>query len=138
MGNRDFIEPIDQELPSHFADRLGIAYTASVSQQHKKENGQFFTPIEIAGFMASYSDFKGNSIRILDPGCGSAILSCALIEHHINTNRNLKTVELVAYETDTELFSILEQSLSYLKDWGSDKGIAIITTLYKEDFILHN
>src|SRR5690554_7864652 len=88
MENKTAIQHIEQELPSYFADRVGAAYASSVSQQHKKENGQFFTPIEIAGLMASYSDFDGDSIRILDPGCGSAVLSCALIENLVNSSRS--------------------------------------------------
>lgn len=53
MVNKISIQPAEKESPGLFADRLGAAYAASVSQQHKKENGQFFTPVEIAGFMAS-------------------------------------------------------------------------------------
>jgi adenine-specific DNA-methyltransferase len=138
MGNRNSIQPLEQELPSHFADRLGVAYASSVSQQHKKENGQFFTPVEIASLMASYSEFEENSVRILDPGCGSAILSCTLVEQLVSSDKKLRTVELVAYETDTELIPVSEQSLSYLEKWGAEKGIEIKTKLYTEDFILHN
>lgn len=138
MINNTFIQPLLQELPSHFADRLGVAYATSVSQEHKKVNGQFFTPIEIASFMASYSQFNGVSVRILDPGCGSAVLSCTLIEHLVNSNMNLKSIELVTYETDTALIPISKQSISYLKKWTEDKGIEIITKLHTEDFVLHN
>lgn len=138
MGNRNSIQPIENELPSHFADRLGIVYASTVSQQHKKENGQFFTPVEIASLMASYSESNGGSVRILDPGCGSAVLSCALVEHLASSNKNLKTIELVAYETDAQLIPVSEGTLSYLEIWGAKKGINIKTKLYKEDFILHN
>jgi len=138
MENRNSIQPREQELPSHFADRLGVVYASSVDQQHKKENGQFFTPIEIASLMGSYSKFDGNSVRILDPGCGSVVLSCALIEQIASSNKNLKAIELVAYETDSELIPISQQALSCLKKWGAAKGISIETKLHIEDFILHN
>jgi adenine-specific DNA-methyltransferase len=138
MENKTSIQPIEHEFPSHFADRLGVAYASSVTQQHKKENGQFFTPVEIAELMASYSDFDGNSIRILDPGCGSAVLSCALIEHIVTNNKILGNVELVAYETDSELIPISERALDYLEKWGNLQGINIKTKLHTEDFILHN
>lgn len=138
MENRNSIQPIEQELPSHFADRCGVVYASSVSQQHKKENGQFFTPVEIAGLMASYSEFDGDSIRILDPGCGSVVLSCKLIEHIANTNMALKTIDLVAYETDPELTPISQLALHYLEKWGNQQGIIIQTKLHTEDFILHN
>ncbi len=138
MESRNSIQPIEPELPSHFADRLGVVYASSVSQQHKKENGQFFTPLEIAGLMASYSEFDGDSIRILDPGCGSVVLSCKLIEHIANANKTLKNIYLVAYETDSELIPISMQSLDYLEKWGNQQEINIKTKLYTEDFILHN
>jgi len=38
------IKPKDNELPSKFADRLGIHYTETVTTDHKKTKGQFFTP----------------------------------------------------------------------------------------------
>lgn len=138
MENKNSIQPIENEIPSHFADRLGIAYSSSVDQEHKKKNGQFFTPIEIAELMASYAEYVGNSARILDPGCGSAVLSCALIEHLIASNQNLKAIELVAYETDVELIPVSGQSLNYLEEWGASRGIRIKTKLYTEDFIIHN
>jgi adenine-specific DNA-methyltransferase len=138
MKNRNSIQAFENELPSHFADRLGLAYTSFVSQQHKKEKGQFFTPIEIASLMASYADYKGNSVRILDPGCGSAVLSCALVEHLANTDKNLKLFELVAYETDMELIPISKQALDHLAKWGILHGVEIKYAIHTEDFILHN
>lgn len=127
-----------QELPSHFADRMGTLYAARVSQEHKKQNGQFFTHLEIASYMASLSNFKGHSIRILDPGCGLAVLSCALIEFLVDINRNLKKVELVAFETDQELIPLTKQVLNYLQNWGVNQAVEIETTLREEDFILYN
>ncbi len=138
MENRNSIQPIQNELPSQFADRLGILYASSVSQQHKKENGQFFTPVKIASLMATYSEFEGEFLRILDPGCGSLVLSCALIEHIVNFNKGLKTIELVAYEMDSELIPVSKQSLDYLEKWVTKQDISIKIKLHKEDFILHN
>lgn len=138
MANKNSIQPFENELPSHFADRLGVKYALEISQQHKKENGQFFTPVEIASFMASYSEFDGESVRILDPGCGSAVLSCALIEHMIDSYKNLKSVDLVVYETDSALIPILERSLDYLVKWVRGKSIRIRTSIHIEDFVLHN
>jgi len=138
MVNRNFIKPLPQELPSHFADRLGVEYASSISPEHKKEKGQFFTPVEIASFMASYTQFSGNSVRILDPGCGSAVLSCALIEYLVSSNKNLKSIELVTYETDIALIPISGQSIDYLKEWTIINGVEIKTTLHTEDFVIHN
>ena len=57
------MKPLENELPSKFADRLGIHYTNTVTKTHKKNNGQFFTPIDIANLMSSMCDFKASEIR---------------------------------------------------------------------------
>ena len=56
MVNNKSIQPIANELPSHFADRLGIYYASLVNQEYKKERGQFFTPREIATLMGSFAN----------------------------------------------------------------------------------
>ena len=126
------------ELPGHFADRLGLFYTSTVTQHHKKENGQFFTTIEIARLMASYSENKSTYIRLLDPGCGTGILSCVLIEYLIQSNPNLEKIDLQAYETDTNLIELSEKSFAYLKLWLIEKGIELNYTVLNNDFILEN
>lgn len=44
MVNNNYMKPMNDEMPSHFAGRLGVLYTTAVDQKHKKKNGQFFTP----------------------------------------------------------------------------------------------
>lgn len=138
MTNTINIEPFNQELPSKFADRLGIYYTQQVTTKHKKDNGQFFTPTEIARLMASYCDLTKTTIRILDPGCGTAILTCALIEHLVETRNDIEFIDLVAYETDPDLISFSQKTLTYLKKWLSEKGIRFQYLLHIHDFILDN
>ncbi len=111
------IQPFENELPSDYADRLGVLYAKSVSSQHKKDNGQFFTPVEIAHFMASLTKKKQDKIKILDPGCGMAILSSALIEKLVKQNDDLKEVELVVYETDKNILPFTQKILGYLEKW---------------------
>jgi adenine-specific DNA-methyltransferase len=138
MGNRIYIQPLQNELPSRFADRLGVLYATSIQQQHKKENGQFFTPVEIASLMASFSEVDKDSVRVLDPGCGTLVLSCALIEYIISSNKYMKNIELVAYEKDSSLIPVLEQAINYLEKWVTKRGVNIKVKLFKEDFILYN
>lgn len=138
MSNRINIEPFNQELPSEFADRLGIYYTQQVTTKHKKDNGQFFTPTEIARLMASYCDLTKTTIRILDPGCGTAILTCALIEHLVEARSNIGFIDLVAYETDPDLIAFSQKALIFLKKWLSERGIKFQYLLHIHDFILDN
>jgi adenine-specific DNA-methyltransferase len=135
------IKPFNQELPSDFADRLGINYSQQVTIKHKKVNGQFFTPTLIARLLASFCDLSKTKIRILDPGCGTAILSCALIEHLVeaqNEIEQIEQIELIAYETDLELIPFSQKSLNYLTEWLQNKGIQLNYMLHHSDFVLEN
>ena len=130
--------PKENERPGSYADRLGAAYTGTVSQTYKKENGQFFTPQAIAQFMGSLVSTNKKQIDILDPGCGTAVLTCALVENLVEQNPYIEAVNLVAYETDSNLISLSEKSLSYLKDWLSPKGISLQYIICVHDFIMEN
>lgn len=130
--------PIKNELPSHFADRLGINYTKSVTPEHKKSQGQFFTPLQIAQMMVSLCDSDLSRIEILDPGCGTCILSCCLIERLVEHNNRLKSIRLVAYETDPMLIPYSNQILEYLKEWLQSHDIDLVLELRETDFVLDN
>lgn len=132
------INPFKDELPSHFADRLGIHYSDRVTQTHKKNNGQFFTPISIANLMASMCVTDLTNIRILDPGCGTSILSCSLIEYLVEHNTNINSINLVAYETDVNLISHAREALQFLEMWIRNKKINFNYALHTEDFVLDN
>lgn len=131
-------EPIKNELPSDYADRIGIHYTHQVSVKHKKENGQYFTPTAIARLMASFCDVSKSTIRILDPGCGTAVLACALVEHLVENLKEIEHITLVTYETDPEIISFSEASLKYLEDWLMTKSIKLTHIIHLQDFVLDN
>lgn len=132
------IEYLEQELPSNYADRLGVYYTKSVTLKHKKACGQFFTPLLIANLMASYSDSNLKELKILDPGCGTAILTCALIENLISKKADINSIYLVAYETDLDLILYSKKALNYLKKWLESKGVKFNYVLHDQDFIIYN
>lgn len=132
------ISPLINELPSDYADRIGVFYAKQVTSQQKKESGQFFTPTLIANLMASFCKSKANHLKVLDPGCGTAILSCSLLEHLIKHNSKLETVELVAYETDVNIILYTQQTLTYLKKWLKIKGVKFSYVLHIHDFVLDN
>lgn len=132
------IKPLANELPSHFADRIGQLYAKSVTSQHKKANGQFFTPTGIAHFMAGLSKQTKEKFKILDPGCGMAILSSSLIEKLVKHNYNLKEIELVIYETDQGILPYTQAVLDYLGKWLKLHKIKFKATLDINDFVLEN
>ena len=129
---------INDELPVDYADRIGLSYSVFVTQKHKKNNGQFLTPSPIARFMGKLAQSDKSHISILDPGCGTAILSCAIIENLSISNSNLKTISLDAYEIDNEILLFSTNVLDYLKEWLNNKNISFQYNLIQEDFILKN
>lgn len=130
------IMPNEGERPAQFAERVGYEYTAQSYVGDKKNRGQFFTPLPISKFMSSLSGvIKKEAISILDPGCGSGILSCSLIEHLTETS-TIKDVVLTAFETDLALIPFTECVLSYLESWCSVHNIHLSYSIYQNDFIL--
>jgi adenine-specific DNA-methyltransferase len=137
---KDFKETLTSpcELPVDFADRLGLVYSSSVAQNHKKKKGQFFTPSSIARFMGNMAESNNEHISILDPGCGAAILSCAIIESLTLSNSRLESIRLDLYEIDEEILPYTRSVLDFIKHWLSDKKISFQYVLNTEDFILKN
>jgi adenine-specific DNA-methyltransferase len=138
MINDDTIPPLKDELPSSYADRLGLSYSSHVSDSHKRKHGQFFSPVGIAQFMASLARCNKPIVRILDPGCGTAMLTCSLVERLAQSNENLSHVEIVAYETDGKLIPLAQQALSYLKRWAEQHKFQLTYVLLSSDFVLSN
>lgn len=132
------IKPISNENPSAFADRMGQIYSERITSQHKKGKGQFFTPPEIAHFMASLAKQTNSKIKILDPGCGTVILSSSLIERLVIENADLKEIELVVYETDLDILPYTKLVLDYLGKWLKQHGVKLISKLNSDDFVLDN
>ena len=78
----------------------------------KQELGQYFTPGHIADFMASLLPKNdGGDIRILDPGAGIGILSCALAERIAAEKWNVGSLAVDAYEIDQSLIGHLQKNL---------------------------
>ncbi len=132
------LSPQLQHRPASYADRIGQEYLRLASAEDRRLRGQFFTPVEIADFMARlYPTTERTSLRILDPGAGAGILSCALCEA-IATSGKVKELAIDAYESDANLAGCLEKSLSYLKDWLRQKSVSLTFRIIREDFVLAN
>ena len=88
MAGESHIDPIFGERPSRFAERVGQDYADSSFHKDKKHKGQFFTPLAISEFMGGLATPSGKkALSVMDPGCGLAILSCALIEHLVEKSK---------------------------------------------------
>ena len=137
--NENISLPVENEKPNEYAERLGTTYSHSTAQDEKKGKGQFFTPVPIAKFMAQRADCPlSDNIRILDPGCGIAVLSCSLIEVLSGKSINLRNIHLDLYDTDVKLIPYTETVLKYLQSWCAQKKIKLSYNLYSSDFVLDN
>jgi len=138
MKEIEIISPLRDELPSQYADKLGVVYSSKVTNEHKKENGQFFTPFEISQYMGNLCTYTKSNLKILDPGCGVLVLSCSLIETLIKKNPEIKSIELTAYETDTDLLPYTYKSIDFLKNWTIKNNVSFNCQLFTDDFVLEN
>ncbi len=129
---------LSNERPSLYADRVGEWYANQTSDDHKSEHGQYLTPPAVAEFMAGLVSASSKTIRILDPGAGSGILSCALCEALAVCENKPEHIELEVYETEAGLLKQLSSVLEYLKSWLSSVGVELTYILHASDFILEN
>ncbi|MBI9036511.1 MAG: N-6 DNA methylase [Bacteroidales bacterium] len=124
-------------FPSEYAEKIGYEYANSTTAEQKKENGQFFTPKSISTFMGNLAQPKSPKISILDPGCGTAILSCSLIEKLIQ-NSEIDQIDLKLYEIDSRIIKELNKVVLFLKDWLFEKGIELNVKIEQTDFVIDN
>jgi adenine-specific DNA-methyltransferase len=121
-------KPLPDEYPAAYAHRVGQWYLSW--NKPDKALAQFFTPLSVARFMAALLPTHEGSIRVLDPGAGIGILSCALCEV-------LKgDIELEAYEVDRELANYLDICLGYAQRWLKSKNRCLSYTIVRDDFVL--
>lgn len=121
--------------PTQFCEQQTPSYIESTSPELRKERGQFFTPANIALFMAGMAEYRKKNLRVLDAGAGIGILSCAICE--VATKKKaVETVEIVAYEDHQDLIPILKESYEHTKRWLKARGIKLNYKIIEEDFIL--
>jgi adenine-specific DNA-methyltransferase len=127
---------MDYELtPVEFCEKQASSFLIKSSAEGRKVRGQFFTPPEIAGFMASLAEYRKETLRVLDPGAGVGILSCAVCEAAAK-RKLIKRIEIDAYENDTSLTMLLRESFEFTRRWLLNVGIDLSYNIIEEDFIL--
>lgn len=123
-------KPLPNESPTAYAHRVGQWYWSW--NKPDKTLGQFSTPSAIARFMAELLPLREGVIRVLDPGAGIGILSCALCEV---SNAD---IELEAYEVDGKLVDYLNVCLSYAQRWMKSRNRCFNYKIICDDFVLAN
>lgn len=98
-----------------FADQRRASALAHLDAENQAQRGQYFTPHSVARIIARlFRVPESRSIRVLDPGAGSGILSAALVDR-LRIERPDAQVHIVAVENDRLLHSALAETLSELE-----------------------
>lgn len=111
-----------------------------VREKSKSENirlGRFFTKRDTAAAMADMLTFsEQKTVRILDPGAGTGILSAALLEA-LGKSGKCHDVALVCYENNAVFLPMLKRNLEQLRKRSRRLyGMKVAITLYEENYIL--
>lgn len=112
------------------ADQRRTTALASIDAESRAQRGQYFTPRSVARIIAGlFRVPESRSIRVLDPGAGSGILSAALVDR-LRIECPDAEVHIVAVENDPHLYPALSEMLAEL---GVVEGVT--TELIDADFL---
>ncbi|MFH1993381.1 MAG: Eco57I restriction-modification methylase domain-containing protein [Pseudomonadota bacterium] len=123
--------------PTQFCEEKSRRFLEVSTVSVRKKQGQFFTPLEVANFMANLAPIRTKTLRVLDPGAGTGMLSCAVCENGAR-QKALDKIHIDAYENDANLLELLHDSMEYARLWLSIRGIKLTYNILAEDFILAN
>jgi adenine-specific DNA-methyltransferase len=129
----DIPRPVHNEPPTSYAVRLAERFSSLSSTKQRSKCGQFFTPIEVARFMASIARPDHAIRKALDPGAGTGVLSCALCEYALRKGEEFC---LDAFELDPELAIYCEHALHHAKKWLVARGVKMSYKVHVADFVL--
>lgn len=113
-----------------------ISYLEQMSKPERKKIGQFFTPASIANYMGSMVKSHNHTVRILDPGAGSGILSAAIIDQLMKND--VKNIIIDLYENNSNILPILQENLEKLKLFAKKNNVSLDYHILEENFIISN
>jgi len=97
-------------------EKTRLKLSKSIDPQKKSKLGQFFTPINIAKFMANlFTRITHTNCHLLDAGAGIGTLSFAFGEKWFKNNIDSKHSIIDAFEIDKSLLPDLSKALETLK-----------------------
>ncbi len=122
------------------SERLAVSDRLAMDPQPRSDLGQFITPANVAGFMASMLDLGSlpDQLRVLDPGGGNGMLTAAVVAEICSRpeSRRPSARHLVMWEIDSQFQPFLERNLEGCEAICRRAGIDLSWDLRLEDFIL--
>lgn len=128
---------MSQNKALNIAYSITASFMESIPKEERKKYGQFFTSRNIAEFMASLFsiDFSKTTLKLLDTGAGTGLLTTALVER-LRGEGYQGEITVVCYENDIKVLPILVENLENLKKIQSIKyEIRIENYLTSQNFI---
>lgn len=130
---REIPSPHRNQSPSEYAAKLAELYASVCPVGKRGALGQFFTPLEVAQFMASLTRQPSPIRSILDPGAGTGVLGCAVCETLVGKTRK---VHLEAFEVDETLADLCDRALRHARAWLAERDVDVTFRVHAADFVL--
>ena len=121
-------------------ERLVVSNRLATDPKRRAELGQYFTPENVARFMAGLLRIENlpDSLTILDAGGGSGILTAAAIAELCTrpTNNRPKYISATIWEIDDQFTSTIAHTFKHCHAICNQAGIQFTGELRKGNFIL--
>lgn len=101
----------------------------------RAELGQFLTPAPVAHLIASFFQFGGRTVRILDPGAGVGTLTASLVDRLLQSTRPPSRIVSTCYEVDTRVFEQLVSTLDACEKQCRARGVRFGYDVRRQDYI---
>ena len=116
----------------------GLRHKATNKLDRKKRamQGQFMTPANVAGFLASiFGKRDQRVIRLLDAGAGVGGLSASFVAEMCSRRHRPEEISITAYEIDPQLVEYLGLTLDACHRYCEELGIDFRAEVRQEDFV---
>ncbi len=116
-------------------DTIRLQATEGLDTKRKSSLGQFFTPSEIAGFMASLFERIEGEVRLLDPGSGVGSLTAGFVDEALHRGE-VSRIEAIAYELDSDLVPELSRGLDLCQGTFEKNSRLFSYQVVNDDFLI--
>lgn len=117
-------------------NRSMMTSKSGLSNIQKEQHAQYFTPLDVADYMASmFDDNKKKTIKILDPGAGVGNLTLSLVNSISKWEKKPSKILVDLYEVDEVLVPLLKENLLECEAICKDNKIKFHPNIIVEDFI---
>jgi adenine-specific DNA-methyltransferase len=115
--------------------RLHRQVESTTSSIKRKQKGQFFTPLSVCEYMASWFSQSEREYRLLDPGAGVGALTAAFCRE-FSRSKTPRSLEVHLFENDSKIIELLAENMNHCKRTLESSGHSMKYYIHVEDFVL--